>query len=62
MVLKPASGYGTQMEFRNGRFEMLRLTDLDNGETTEIDRFLFLSMQYYMVSNKRQPETDTERY
>ena len=50
------------MEFRRGRFEMLRLTDLDNGETTEIDRFLFLSMQYYMVSNKRQPETDTERY
>jgi hypothetical protein len=51
VVLKPASGYGAQMEFRNSRSEMLRLTDLDSGEMTEIDRFLFLSMQHYMLSN-----------
>jgi hypothetical protein len=50
VVLKPASGYGAEMEFRNGRFEGLRLTHLDSGEETKIDRLLFLEMQRYMLS------------
>jgi hypothetical protein len=56
VVLKPATGYGAQMEFRNGRFQGLRLTDLDSGEVTEIDRFLFLSLQHYMLSTERLSE------
>jgi DNA invertase Pin-like site-specific DNA recombinase len=50
VVLKPAAGYGAQMEFRNGRLDQLRLTHLDTGETTEIPRILFLEMQRYMLS------------
>jgi hypothetical protein len=38
------------MDFRNDRFEMLRLIDLDNGEVTEVPRILFLETQRYMLS------------
>jgi hypothetical protein len=50
VVLRPASGYGAEMEFRNGRFETLWLTDIDTGETEEIDRLLFLETQRHMLS------------
>jgi DNA invertase Pin-like site-specific DNA recombinase len=50
VMLKPAAGYGAQMEFRNGRFDQLRIIDLNTGETTEIPRILFLEMQRYMFS------------
>jgi hypothetical protein len=49
LVFKPASGYGTQMEFRNARLEILKLIDLDTGEVTEIDRIQF----HHMLSNNR---------
>src|SRR5262249_40670737 len=52
VVLKPTEGKPAEMEFRNNRFEILRLTDLDTGEVTLIDRFLFLSMEHYWLSNK----------
>jgi hypothetical protein len=50
VVFKPMSGYGAQMEFRNGRFETLRLVDLDTGKPTEAPRLLFLEAQPYMLS------------
>jgi hypothetical protein len=56
VVLKPTSGYGAQMVFRNGRFKTLRLVDLDTGEPTEIPRILFLETQHYMFSKSaREP-------
>jgi hypothetical protein len=51
VVLKRTSGYEAQMEFRNGRFDGLRLTHIKSGETVEIPRLLFLETQRHMLSN-----------
>jgi hypothetical protein len=51
LVFKPASGYRAQMEFRNGRFEMLKLIDTNTSGVTEIPRILFLETQWYMFSS-----------
>jgi hypothetical protein len=53
VVLKPAAGCTAEMEFRNGRFEMLRLTDLATEEVIQVDRLSFLLMQYDALSTKR---------
>ena len=56
VVLKPTAGERAEMIFRNGRFEGLRLTDLDTGETEEIDRLLFLETQHHMLSASATPD------
>jgi DNA invertase Pin-like site-specific DNA recombinase len=53
LVLKASAGYQAEMDFRNDKFLMLRLTDVDSGEVIEIDRFLFLSTMHYAFSNKK---------
>jgi hypothetical protein len=50
VVFKPMSGCGARMEFRNGRFETLKLIDLHTGETTEVPRELFLETQRHLLS------------
>jgi DNA invertase Pin-like site-specific DNA recombinase len=52
LVLKPTEGYRAEMEFRNNRFGMLRLTDLETEEVTSVDREAFLLTQHYVFSNK----------
>jgi hypothetical protein len=52
VVLKPTEGYRAEMELRNNGFEMLRLTDLDTGEATEIPRILWLEMQRYVYTGQ----------
>jgi hypothetical protein len=50
VVLKPAAGYGAQIQFRDNRLEMLRFIDLDTEDVTEVPRILFLKTQHYMLS------------
>jgi hypothetical protein len=42
VVLKPAPGYGAQMQFRNNRLETVRPIDLDTEDVTEVPLILFL--------------------
>jgi DNA invertase Pin-like site-specific DNA recombinase len=51
LLLKPSVGYRAEMHFRDNKFSMLRLTDVDSGEITDIDRFLFLSTMRYALSS-----------
>ena len=44
------------MAFRKEKFDTLRLTAIDTGEVTEIDRYLFLSTQHY---TQMQRKTDS---
>jgi hypothetical protein len=53
LVLKASAGYQAEMDFRNDKFEMLRLTDIETGVVTPIDRFLFLSTQRFLFSEAR---------
>jgi hypothetical protein len=55
LVLKPASGYRAEMTFRNDKFDTLRLTDVETGDVTDVDRFLFLSAQHYLYTNSLRP-------
>jgi hypothetical protein len=48
--LKPTEGFRPEMEFRNGKFHILRLTDVDSGELIEVDRISFLLMQHSVFS------------
>jgi DNA invertase Pin-like site-specific DNA recombinase len=52
LLLKPSVGYRAEMHFQDNKFSMLRLTDVDSGEITDIDRFLFLSTMRYALSSE----------
>lgn len=52
LVLKPSSGCPAEMAFRNEKFDTLRLTDIETGEVTEIDRLHFLLTMHHVVSNR----------
>jgi hypothetical protein len=51
LVLKPSSGCRAEMAFRNEKFDTLRLTDIETGEVTEIDRLHFLLTMHQVVSS-----------